>query len=162
MRRIGEHCDYTPSAIYKHFPNKSAILNELRQDALSRLALAVTEGVEAAQARMGGPLMALREASGRYLAHAANERQSYVLAFAGASPAEHDGIDPTPIIDAFAELVARGRRGVEISAQDHNVAVVLWHALHGRALAPPQSPHDDHTFVELCLAGLQLGFTPGT
>lgn len=160
MRRIGEHCDYTPSAIYKHFPNKGAILDELRHDALSRLALAITEGVETVSDRWGGPLSALREACGRYLAFAASERQSYVLAFSGASPAEHGGIDPTPVIDAFAELIARGRRSGDISTHDHNLAVVLWHSLHGRAVAPPQTPHDDRSFVEMCMTGLQLGVSP--
>lgn len=160
MRRIGERCDYTPSAIYKHFPNKNAILDELRSDALSQLALAITEGIDAVAERFGGPLSALREASERYLAYAASERQSYALVFSGSSPAEHGGVDPTPVIEAFSELIARGRRGSEITTQDRHLSMVLWHALHGRALAPPQTPYDDATFVELCMNGLQLGLSP--
>lgn len=157
MRRIGERCDYTPSAIYKHFPNKDAILDELRQDTMSRLALAMTEGIDAVVSNFGGPLVALREAAGRYLAFASTERQSYALAFGGATVARHRGVDPAPVIEAFAELIARGRRGDDITSFDRDLSLVLWHALHGRALAPPDTPHDDRTFIDLCLARLQLG-----
>ncbi len=159
MRNIGARCEYTPSAIYKHFPNKEAIVDELRQDALSRLALAMTEGVDAVAERFGGPLAALREASCRYLAFAANERASYALAFGAASPDGSGGIHPRPVIEAFAELIARRRQEepVEIHPFDRDHAAVLWHALHGRALAPREPQAEDVTFVDLCLGAFHLG-----
>jgi AcrR family transcriptional regulator len=163
MRNIGERCDYTPSAIYKHFANKEAILDELRRDALSRLALALTEGLEEVHDRLGGPLAALREAASRYLAFSSNERGSYVLAFGTHTPDGHGGLSPAPVIEAFAELLARRRGdgvgGIEEYDRDH--ATVLWHALHGRALSPQRSLAEDVTFVDLCLGLLHLEAAPG-
>lgn len=158
MRNIGVRCEYTPSAIYKHFANKEAILDELRRDALSRLALAMTEGIDSVGDRFGGPLAALREAASRYLTYAANERSSYALAFGANTPSGVGGIHPGPVIEAFAELIARRRHQEppEILAYDRDYAIVLWHALHGRALAPQRSTADDITFVDLCLNAFQL------
>src|SRR4051812_28375111 len=109
MRAIGERCDYTPSAIYKHFPNKEAILGELRRDALSRIALAMTTSMTSVAERCGGPLAALREAARSYLGYATGEPQSYALAF-GGSLDNHARLESNPVVDAFAELVARARR----------------------------------------------------
>lgn len=162
MRNIGEKVELTPSAIYKHFANKEEIVDELRRDALSRLALAMTEGIDSVGERFGGPLAALREASCRYLAYASNERSSYALAFSASSLGGTNGIHPGPVIEAFAELIARGRREEppEIRPYDRDHATVLWHALHGRALAPRESQADDVTFVDLCLNAFQLRASP--
>lgn len=157
MRAIGERSEYTPSAIYKHFPNKDAILAELRHDAMSRLALAMTEGIERVTQRLGGPLAALREAARSYLGYATAEPQAYALAF--GSPLQRSGLGSVPVVEAFAELIARSRREaeVEINPFDRDRATVLWHALHGRALAPRDDGQDDSRFVDLCLASFQLG-----
>jgi len=164
LRRIGDRCEYAPSAIYKHFPNKEAILEELRRDASSRLALAMTEGIEAVASRFGGPLAALREACRRYLLFGAREGEAYALIFQNARPVGQgeSPTDPDSVIEALADLIARGRSsdGEVIEDYDRDVARVLWHALHGRALGPRAHQRDDESFVDLCLGALPLGFQP--
>ena len=46
---------------------------------------------------------------------------------------------------------------LEIRPFDRDHALVLWHALHGRALAPRETNAEDVTFVDLCLNAFQLG-----
>lgn len=162
MRRIGERCEYAASAIYKHFANKEAILEELRRDASSRLALAMTEGIDAVVGRFGGPLAALREASRRYLLFAAREPQAYGLIFTNSGALAEFATDPDSVTEAFADLIVRGRlgEGEIITEYDRNLAKVLWHALHGRALAPRTTQREDEAFVDLVLSTLPLGFVP--
>jgi len=160
MRRLGERCRYTPSAIYKHFANKDAILEELRRDGLSRLALEMTEGIESVADRFGSPLAAMREAARRYLAFASGNPETYSLIFGGA------GVGPEPsasaesqrLTEAFAELVARARGAEQMEALDRDLARVLWHALHGRALAPRAPADEDLSFVDRCVSMVQLAW----
>lgn len=151
MRAIGQRSRYTTSAIYKHFANKDAVLAELRRDAVSRLALAMTAALEAAQTRWGGPLAALRGAARGYLAFATSDPHSYALAFGRGAA------DATPIIEAFAELLARRRSESEIGPFDRDLALVLWCALHGRATLASEIRQDNDSFVDLCLNLLPLG-----
>lgn len=157
LRGLAARTGLVPSAAYKHFPNKQAILDELRRDALSRLALALTDAVEAVRSRFGGPLAALREAALAYLRFASEQRQFYELAF------ERGSETAALVTEAFADLLARARRADAIEDADRHHAMLLWHLLHGRSAAAGAWEIDDAAFVDACLAALPLaigGDTP--
>jgi AcrR family transcriptional regulator len=136
MRRIAEKVEYTPTALYFHFQNKEALLQELSD----RAALAL--GVEFGRLRsVKDPLERVRRMGKAYIQFALAHPNEYRLLFMTPQPGlppEHSAIPKgDPNRDAYALLVqtiaeAIGAGSLQPTLTDaEQVAQVLWSAMHG-------------------------------
>jgi AcrR family transcriptional regulator len=134
MREIAKRIDYTPTAIYHHFKDKNALINELC--ALDFRALA-HEMVKIAH--VDDPIERLRRIGLAYVEFAINHASHYRFMFMTVKepfeePPLHIG---NPEEDAYAFLkltvtdaINRGRFRPELTDPDQ-VAQIMWAAVHG-------------------------------
>jgi AcrR family transcriptional regulator len=136
MRRIAQKVEYTPTALYFHFQNKKALLQELSD----RDALAL--GVEFGKLRgVKAPLERVRRMGEAYIRFALAHPNQYRLLFMTPQPAlspEHSSIPKgnldqdayALLVQTIAEAIAAGLLGREFTDAEQ-VAQVLWSAMHG-------------------------------
>jgi len=135
MRAIADRIEYTPTAIYHHFDNKEALLDELCNQDFRDLARAFQ--------RIGGvedPVDRIGRIGKAYVEFGIQHPKHYEFMFMVPRPAQHKGDAPTkgdPSEDAYAflrqtvaEAIEAGRFRAEFSDPDQ-VAQILWGALHG-------------------------------
>jgi AcrR family transcriptional regulator len=164
MRRIAEKVGITPMAIYRHFPDKDALLNALMQDGFTAWEARV-EKLDAAE-----PLAWLEQMSEAYLDFALHEPRRYEAAFllkasaarrypgdflAGRSPtisrmmarieqAKAQGlIGNTPTIDIAISLAALPQGLVDIYRAGRFVGETEFRAAFRQALS-----HCLHSFLK--------------
>ena len=135
MRAIADRIEYTPTAIYHHFPNKSALLLELCN--LDFRALAATF---LRVGRIDDPVERLRRIGEAYVDFALEHPMQYQLLFMTSHPEisrERLGVHGDPSEDAYAflratcaDVVASGRLRPELTDPDE-VAQMAWSSLHG-------------------------------
>jgi AcrR family transcriptional regulator len=136
MRRIAEKVEYTPTALYFHFQNKTALLQALSD----REGLAL--GVEFGKLRsVEDPLARVRRMGETYIQFGLVEPNRYRLLFMTPQPAlppEHSAIPKgDPELDAYALLVQTVAEAIaaDLLRPQYNdaeqVAQLLWSALHG-------------------------------
>jgi AcrR family transcriptional regulator len=136
MRRIAAKVEYTPTALYFHFQNKEALLQELSD----RDALAL--GVEFGKLRkIADPLERVRQMGEAYVKFALAHPNQYRLLFMTPQPAlapEHSVIPKgDPDKDAYGLLVHTIAEAAEKSllrpelSDPEQVAQVLWSSMHG-------------------------------
>lgn len=135
MRAIARRIDYTPTAIYHHFENKEALLQELVDTDFRALGRALNEAGAVAD-----PVERVRLIGGAYVEFGLSKPMHYRFMFMGHRPplskvsTVHRG-DPTEDAYAFlrdtcAEMVVSGRLRPELSDPEE-VAQILWGGLHG-------------------------------
>ncbi|MGE5175935.1 MAG: TetR/AcrR family transcriptional regulator [Hyphomicrobiales bacterium] len=138
MRAIAKRIGYTPTAIYHHFKNKSALLTELCDQDFARLAQHFNASVATAD-----PVERILAVGQAYLRFAELYPSQYRFMFMTVIPftelsgeylAEHRGI---PERDAYAflraacqEAIDRGAFVAEIQDADE-LAQILWGGVHG-------------------------------
>ncbi len=136
MRRIAAKVEYTPTALYFHFQNKEALLQELSD----RDALAL--GVEFGKLRsVRDPLERIRQMGEVYVKFALAHPNQYRLLFMTPQPAlpPEDSAIPKgdPDRDAYALLIqtiaeARQKELLREELDDpEQVAQILWSSMHG-------------------------------
>lgn len=148
VRRIAEAIEYTPAALYNHFPDKEALMRTLCR--LDFLALAQRF---AALTTIADPLRRLVACGLEYVRFAVEHQNHYRLMFLVPRPVEHKAADyeeyGDPSRDGYAFLrqicgdaVAAGQlreelRDVELVAQ------TMWAGVHGVAALTLTMGHDD-------------------
>jgi AcrR family transcriptional regulator len=136
MRRIAEKVEYTPTALYFHFHNKTALLQALSD----REGLAL--GVEFGKLRsLKDPIERVRRMGETYMQFGLAEPNRYRLLFMTPQPAlspEQSAIrrgDPeldayALLVQTIAEAMAAGLLQPQYSDAEQ-VAQLLWSAMHG-------------------------------
>lgn len=137
MRKIAERIEYSPAAIYVHFPDKLAVIRALcERDFL-------TLGKQFQRlAKVADPIERLRQAGRAYAAFALDYPNHYRLMFMtsieGPKLAESGTIERgNPEVDAYAflkwtvgEAIAAGRLRPEYKDVE-GLAQVVWAGVHG-------------------------------
>jgi AcrR family transcriptional regulator len=136
MRRIAEKVEYTPTALYFHFENKEALLQELSE----RSALAL--GVEFAKLRsVKDPLERMRRMGKAYIQFALAHPYEYRLLFMTPHPAQPSqpsavargklsGDAYAVLVQTIAEAIAAGLLRPEFRDAEQ-MAQVFWSGVHG-------------------------------
>ncbi len=119
MRRVAQKVGITAMAIYRHYPNRAALLNALADAGFRQLAASVTGrnftgSIEARLAKMANV----------YLTHALNHPRLYELMFlkkrAGARRYPRDfRAGRSPTVNPMAQLVLEGMRLGDFRKDDH-------------------------------------------
>ncbi len=134
MRSIADRIEYTPTALYHHFPSKESLLTELCSADFRALA--------AAFRRLGGiqdPIERLRRIGVSYVDFALDHPMQYQLMFMTRHPPviEKDVKRGDPSEDAYAflratcaDLIATGRLRPDFTDADE-LGQMVWSALHG-------------------------------
>ena len=174
LREVTRQAGVAPNAAYRHFANRDALLDAVRDVALSRaarsmethLALLGPERRTAAYAR--GTLLAVGLG---YLAFARTERGLFRTAFSGhfersetVRPARRgeSGLNPFELLCAALDRMARS--GILSASRRAGAEYLAWSAVHGMAmlyiegplqgLTPLQFEHLADRLVNMVEAGL--------
>jgi len=135
MRAIAERIEYTPTAIYHHFENKQALLDELCAQDFRVLSMAFERAAD-----VSDPIERIARIGGAYVEFALEHPMHYQFMFMTVRPGALDvdaaqSSDPTAHVysflrDSVAEAIHAGRLLPEYTDVDQ-VAQILWGALHG-------------------------------
>ena len=137
MRRIADRIEYSPTAIYFHFRDKHALMQELCDEDFGALA-----GEFAKIAAIPDPIERLRRIGQAYVAFAMSHRNHYRLMFMTPHPESMRPEDSrltrgNPEEDAYAflkatvaEAIASGRMRPELRDADL-VSQMVWAGTHG-------------------------------
>ncbi|MEZ4417737.1 MAG: TetR/AcrR family transcriptional regulator [Gemmatimonadota bacterium] len=146
MRAIADRIEYTPTAIYHHFQNKEALLNELCQQDFRALAAAFQR-----IGRVEDPVERLERIGAAYVDFALDHPMHYQLMFMTPRPGpDHPkGIEKgDPSEDAYAFLLGTVREAMEQGrfreelTDAEEVAQVLWGMCHGLVSLRIAKAHD--------------------
>ena len=136
MRRIADACEYTPAALYNHFPDKAALLRTMCR--LDFLALAERFTKVAA---IADPLPRLAATGMEYVRFGVEHPNHYLLMFLAPPPLAPDAADRAdqgdPHRDGYAflrhvcaEAVAAGALRQDLQDPEL-VAQTVWAGVHG-------------------------------
>ncbi|MFC5435337.1 TetR/AcrR family transcriptional regulator [Rhodanobacter umsongensis] len=132
MRRVAEAVGITPMAIYRHFPNREALLKRLSDDSFD--AVAHEWGTRATHPDILKRLLALLEP---YLDYALEHPHLFDHAFSARRDdarrfPEDFRARRSPTLNVIADAVAEGvRQGVLKQDDPWDVAMSLWAHAHG-------------------------------
>ena len=136
LREVARRLGVSPAAMYRHFPDRDALLGEVARVARGDLAGRMLE--EQGQVHATDPrTLSIRRflATGRgYLRFAQNEPNLLAAAFLPIAPPDGAAEDPNPwhvLAGALDELVATGAMPRERRAGAETIA---WSAVHGFAV----------------------------
>lgn len=128
LRELARTVGVSPAAVYRHFPNKQALLGALAQEGLTKLGVAQRTAYDAA----GGGLAGFVETGRAYVRFALANPALFRLVFAHADPAHLPvgKVDPASRLlhDATLELAS----GDEAAAE--RLALQAWSLAHGIAM----------------------------
>jgi AcrR family transcriptional regulator len=136
LREVARRLQVSPAAMYRHFPDREALLGEVAGVARRGLARRMLDEVQ----RVDDPdpgIRAMRrfEAVGRgYLQFAQDEPNLLAAAFLPVGPSEVPADDPSPwhvLAAALDELVATGAMPSE---RRDGAETIAWSAVHGFAV----------------------------
>ena len=135
LREVARRVDVSPAAIYRHFPDRDALLGDVAASARLALARRMLDEVERVAER-DARVRAIRQfqAIGRgYIRFADEEPHLLAAAFLPIQPQDPGPEDPNPwhvLAAALDELVATGAMPPERRA---GAEIVAWSAVHGFA-----------------------------
>ncbi len=169
MRRIAEEIEYSPTAIYLHFRDKSELLQAVCEDAFSELAVTL----ERLRKSAGTPLAFLHNGLRTYIDFGLSHRNQYIVAFMHAGPGPEALPSGRPIgsraFDVLRDGVRASVESGEIRTEDvDTTAQALWAAVHGLTsllITMPEMPLAarqtlvGHT-LDTLLAGLRAPASP--
>lgn len=151
MRRIADQIGYTATAIYHHFTDKDALLNELCLTDFRALSEALRE-----MGQIPDPLTRLRLMGQNYVKFALAHPQQFRFMFMVERPIPGPDvvtIDPTE--DGYAFLLTNVREVLDLGLfrpefQDPEMlAQILWSSVHGLAAIHLMSPQKQHPWMNL-------------
>lgn len=138
MRAIASRIEYTPTALYHHFPSKHALLTELCAGEFARLGNQMLRS-----SKPTGPIERLRLAAETYLKFAEKHPSQYRFLFMTVlPPMTEEGFRPhhqfdSPEHDAYAYLRSTCADAIaeDLLRPEYNdadgLAQMLWGAVHG-------------------------------
>lgn len=137
MRAIADRIEYTPTAIYHHFQNKEALLDELCSQDFRELARSFQK-----IGQVEDPVERIVRAGEAYVEFGLEHPQHYQFMFMTPRPGSNDkpeascGEDPGEDAYAFlrqavVEAIEAGRFKSDFADPD-TVAQILWGSLHGQ------------------------------
>ena len=165
MRRLAEAIEYSPTAIYNHFEDKEAILNEL---SICDFA-AFTAQFELVP-KDAPPLERLRMLGHAYVLFAQQHPAQYRHLFCTPRTISPEALAAKPQEDAYEMLLATVNEAIASGAYDPShdpdvTAQILWSALHGIITLHMFLPKDGgvdlkplEVLVEEAMDRLQAGF----
>lgn len=129
LREVARAVGVSPTAVYRHFPDKDALLDALAAEGLGRLAVAQHEAADAA----GGGKAGFVATGVAYVRFALDNPALFRLTF--SATAARDILDaPEHVPDAMAFLRANAAAAAEQSGGDAKVvAIHAWSVAHGLA-----------------------------
>jgi AcrR family transcriptional regulator len=163
LREIARDVGVSPTAVYRHFPDKGALMAALAREGLSRLATAQRQAAEA----QGGGAKGFAATGQAYVRFALANPALFRLIFASPSlSAPHRPMDLSPPpshdrSDAIAFLLANAAATLPPGADRHAVeiaALQAWSLAHGLAMLmlDRQVPVED-SVIEAVFGGEALG-----
>jgi AcrR family transcriptional regulator len=152
LRELARSVGVSPTAVYRHFPNKDALLAALAREGLDMLGAAQRRAYDAA----GGGAAGFVETGRAYVRFALAHPSLFRLVFAHGEPAS-DKSDPASQLlhEATVELTGSDEPAAE------RLALQAWSLGHGIAMLmhDKRLPADDALIDQLICTGsfLQLG-----
>ncbi len=151
MRRIADQIGYTATAIYHHFHDKDALLNELCLNDFRALGEALHQ-----MERLPDPISRLRLMGHNYVKFALAHPQQFRFMFLVERPIPGpDVITIDPAENGYAFLLTNVREALELGlfrpefTDAEILAQVLWAGVHGLATIHLTSPAKEHPWLEL-------------
>lgn len=148
MRAVADRMEYTPTALYHHFPSKAALLTELSAEDFRALAAAFKR-----IGRIDDPIERLVRIGRAYVDFALEHPMQYQLMFLARRPRGADEkrmiSRGNPSEDAYAflretcaDVIASGRLKAEFTDADE-LGQMVWAALHGLLALHIVKSHED-------------------
>jgi AcrR family transcriptional regulator len=129
-RRVG----VSPSAAYRHFPNREGLLAQVGSEARETLARRMVDAIGALPAVTAAPAVARFRATGRaYIAFALDEPGLFEVAFRACPPDLYVPDDPSPYAVLSEALDALETAGLLAVPRD-GAEALAWVAVHGAAV----------------------------
>jgi AcrR family transcriptional regulator len=139
LRAVAEAIEYTPPAIYAHFPDKQALMAAVLMDDFARLGRSFAE-----LANIKDPIQRIELIGRAYIKHAADHPRAFELLMLTRRPAVAEGAkqpctDTDPSQNAYALLHATVKEAVAMGlAKGGNrdtelLTQTLWAGVHGVA-----------------------------
>lgn len=127
LRELARTVGVSPAAVYRHFPNKDALLAELSREGLRILGASQRAVYDAA----GGGAAGFAETGRAYVRFALAHPALFRLIFAHGDPADLAGSEPDPARDILEEATV-GLTGGGPAAE--RLATQAWAIAHGIAM----------------------------
>jgi AcrR family transcriptional regulator len=133
IRRIADEVGLSSTALYMHFPEKSAILHEICEAAFARLQLANT----AVMAAGGAPEVKLRRLMEGYIAFGFDNPNAYRLIYLTRPVEARDGAESASqrlggeLFRAFEAIVGEVGATGRLTGDPRATAQTLWAGAHG-------------------------------
>jgi AcrR family transcriptional regulator len=151
MRRIADQIGYTATAIYHHFRDKDALLNELCLNDFRALNDALRQ-----MDQIDDPITKLRLMGQNYVKFALSHPQQFRFMFLVERPMPGpDCITIDPTEDGYGFLLANIREAIDRGlfrpeyTDAELVAQVVWSGVHGLAAIHLHSPEQHHPWLDL-------------
>lgn len=154
MRKIAESIEYSPAAIYLHFPDKETLFRELCEADFMQLAQVFNE-----LAGIADPVRRIMETGRTYIRFATAHPQHYRMMFMQEHPAEVEldeeclaaAGDPSQdayafLVQAVSEALKAGRFRPELT-DAHLITQTLWAGVHG--VSSLQITHGNDPWVDM-------------
>jgi len=146
MRRIAARIEYSPTAIYLHFPDKQSILSAICDETFDKLSARLTQCF----ARTVDPLARLRDGMRIYVEFGLEHPHHYTVALL-LKPVEARRSEPTAGHRAFAFMQAAVAGAMAAGAirpgEVDTTSQTLWAACHGLVALLITVPPDRFAFV---------------
>lgn len=151
MRRIANQIGYTATALYHHFVDKDALLNELCATDFRALGEALRQ-----VGQMPDPITRIRMMGRNYVQFALSHPQQFRFMFLVERPIpdpECVQVDPAEdgyefLLSNVREAIALGRLRPEYTDAEA-LAQMLWAGVHGLAAIHLHSPEKHHPWLDL-------------
>ena len=161
MRRVAETVGITPMAIYRHFPNRDALLKRISDDSFANVAVEWD-----ARARGGDFLQGLMKSLEHYLDYALEHPHMFDHAFSvrrddARQFPEDFRARRSPTLNVIADRLSEGvRRGLLREVDPWDAAMTLWALAHGliALYRAGRFSYDDKQFRVFYLHSLGIAF----
>jgi AcrR family transcriptional regulator len=130
LREVARAVGTSATALYRHFPDKGALLVALAQEGLRLLAVAQRQASEAA----GGGAAGFNATGSAYVRFALGNPALFRLIFANPMPHDHKALVPGDPDDAMAMLQANAAALAPPGMDPRIFALQSWSIAHGLAM----------------------------